>query len=68
MFERELVSQLVNRSNEPRKFIQIVVEPRQTGKATAVLRALKKVKEPAHFISADGPILASPDWLRKVGE
>ena len=43
MFERVLVSQLAQRLNEPRRFIQIVVGPRQTGKTTAAVQALEKM-------------------------
>lgn len=43
MFKRKLVSQLITRLKEPRQFIQIVVGPRQTGKTTAVLQALREV-------------------------
>ena len=64
MFERKLVSQLVDRINEPRKFIQIVTGPRQTGKTTAVLQALKKINLPRYYVNADDPALVSENWLR----
>ncbi|MDR1794681.1 MAG: ATP-binding protein [Erysipelotrichaceae bacterium] len=64
MFERKLVSQLVNRMQEPRKFIQIVEGPRQTGKTTAVLQALNKLDIPQHYVSADDPTLNSLEWIR----
>jgi predicted AAA+ superfamily ATPase len=44
MFKRKLVSQLVKRLNEPRRFIQIVTGPRQTGKTTAVSQALEELR------------------------
>jgi len=68
MFKRILVSQLVDRLNEPRKFIQIVVGPRQTGKTTAVTQALEEIKMPQHFVSADDPNLVSVEWLRNEWE
>jgi len=68
MFKRKLVSQLVDRLNEPRRFIQIVVGPRQTGKTTTVLQALEKMDAPTHFISADDPNLVSAEWLRNEWE
>ncbi|MCL2427512.1 MAG: ATP-binding protein [Oscillospiraceae bacterium] len=64
MFTRALVSQLVERLNEPRKFIQIVIGPRQTGKTTAVVQAIEKIKCPQHFVSADDPNIISAEWLR----
>jgi predicted AAA+ superfamily ATPase len=49
---------------EPRRFIQIITGPRQTGKTTAVLQVIDELNMPAHFISADDPTLASAEWLR----
>ena len=68
MFKRKLVAQLIERLNEPRRFIQIVVGPRQTGKTTAVLQALKELDIQAHFVSADDPSLISTEWLRNEWE
>ncbi|MDR2429115.1 MAG: AAA family ATPase [Candidatus Margulisbacteria bacterium] len=63
LFERTLVKQLKSRLREKRRFIQIVVGPRQTGKTTAVTQALRSLKIPWHFVSADDPALASREWL-----
>ena len=68
MFKRVLVSQLAARLNEPRRFIQIVVGPRQTGKTTAVTQALETLNTPRHFVSADDPNLVSVEWLRNEWE
>jgi len=68
MFKRKLVAQLAERLTEPRKFIQIVVGPRQTGKTTAVTQALEELKIPTHFVSADDPSLNSVEWLRNEWE
>jgi predicted AAA+ superfamily ATPase len=68
MFNRGLVSQLADRLNEPRRFIQIVVGPRQTGKTTAVLQALEKANAANRFVSADDPYLVSAEWLRNEWE
>jgi len=48
---------------EKRHFIQVVVGPRQTGKTTAVQQALEAFPGSHYYISADDPILASPQWL-----
>ncbi|MDR3124578.1 MAG: AAA family ATPase [Endomicrobium sp.] len=63
MFERKLVKQLEKRLLEKRNFIQIVVGPRQTGKTTAVVQAIKNVKTPNYYVSADDAILTSKEWL-----
>jgi len=68
MYTRKLVSQLVKRLNEPRRFIQIVTGARQTGKTTAVLQALEELSVPRRFISADDPSLVSTEWLRNEWE
>ena len=64
MFTRLLVAQLVDRMNEPRKFIQIVAGPRQTGKTTAVLQSLLWLGIPRYYISADDPSLTNEQWVR----
>ena len=68
MFRRKLVAQLAERLTEPRKFIQIVIGPRQTGKTTAVTQALEELHIPTHFVSADDPGLSSVEWLRNEWE
>jgi predicted AAA+ superfamily ATPase len=68
MFKRQLVSQLAKRLAEPRRFIQIVTGPRQTGKTTAVSQALEALSMPTHFVSADDPNLVSAEWLRNEWE
>ncbi|MDR2355387.1 MAG: AAA family ATPase, partial [Clostridiales Family XIII bacterium] len=68
MFTRMLVAQLTERLKEQRKFMQIVVGPRQTGKTTATLQALAQLRIPRHFVSADDPGLASAEWLRNAWE
>lgn len=68
MFRRILVSQLAERLKEPKKFIQIVVGPRQTGKTTAVVQALELLSVQRHFVSTDDPNLVSIEWLRNEWE
>ena len=53
MFERKHVSTIVSRMREPRRFIQIVIGPRQVGKSTAVAQALKQQDLPYHVARAD---------------
>ena len=67
-YQRELVTQLRSRLQEPRQFIQIVVGPRQTGKTTAVSQALEDIHTPKHFVSADDPALTSQAWLKNEWE
>ena len=68
MFKRNLVSRLAERLNEPRRFIQIVVGPRQTGKTTTVSQAIDEISTQTHFVSADDPTLVGAEWLRNEWE
>ena len=68
MYERQLVSQLTKRLSEPRRFLQVVTGPRQTGKTTALTQALAKHHAYTHFISADDPTLSTQEWLRNEWE
>ncbi|MCL2100337.1 MAG: ATP-binding protein [Fibromonadales bacterium] len=67
-FKRKLVGQLCERLAEPRRFIQIISGPRQTGKTTAVLQALEECGLQSRFASADDPSLNSVEWIRNEWE
>lgn len=63
MYQRALVSTLVSRMNEPRRFMQILLGPRQTGKSTAVTQALGCIDIP--YIYEEVPEHGtSADWIR----
>lgn len=63
MYRRKLVDTLVKRIHEPRRFIQMLIGPRQTGKSTAIRQALQECSVPYHvaLASIDN---SSRDWLR----
>ena len=62
-YRRPLVNTLVARMREPRRFIQMLVGPRQTGKSTAIRQALAQVDLPRHVALASIDS-SSRDWLR----
>lgn len=64
MFERSQVETIVSRMEEPRRFIQIVIGPRQVGKSTAIAQALERVRIPYVFARADAAQPATQAWLR----
>ena len=64
-FRRSIVNTLESRMREPRKFIQVVVGPRQTGKTTAVRQALEALDIPCFLARASQDIRASRAWLRR---
>jgi len=68
MYKRMLADQLKKRMKEKRRFMQIVIGPRQTGKTTAILQAIESLIIPHHFISADDPVVVSVEWLRNEWE
>ena len=68
MFRRKLVEQLQERLREKRRFMQVVIGPRQTGKTTGVLQALESIARPYHYVSADDPVVVSVEWLRNEWE
>ncbi len=63
MFQRDIVGTIAKRMNEPRRFMQIILGPRQTGKSTAVTQALDSVDIPCVFAEV-GEHGESPDWIR----
>lgn len=55
MYERDFVKTIVQRLQEQRHFMQIVVGPRQSGKSTAVSQALAYCEAPKVEFSFDRP-------------
>ena len=65
MYQRALVTTLNQRMQEPRRFMQVVVGPRQTGKTTAVRQAVAGLTCPVHFARASQDIPSLKAWLRR---
>ena len=59
---------LQKRLREPRRFIQIVAGPRQTGKTTLVRQVLETIDGGGHYASADTPTLRDQTWVRQQWE
>lgn len=68
MFERSELHVLRNRILEPRKFIQVVMGPRQVGKSTLVNQLYKQISIPALYESADGVAAVNSNWLEQIWE
>lgn len=56
---------LVDRLREPRRFMQVVSGPRQSGKTTLTLQALDDLKSDFVVASADEPLLRNSFWLEE---
>lgn len=56
---------LTSRINELRKFIQVIVGPRQVGKTTMVTQVIENLSIPYKFYSAEG-IFLTENWLESI--
>ena len=63
MFEREINRRIVTRLQEPRRFIQVILGPRQVGKTTSIRQVLAAIDLPSHYATADTATLQSAAWL-----
>ena len=53
MQKRPIFNELRKRLLEPRRFIQVLLGPRQVGKTTLAMQAAEEIQRPYHYISAD---------------
>jgi len=68
MFERPHLQQVINRIREDRKFIQVILGPRQVGKTTLVNQMVQKYEFESIVVSADAVSAASKYWLEQQWE
>ncbi len=68
MQKRPIFDLISNRIQEPRKFIQVLLGPRQVGKTTVALQVAESSDKPYHFISADLATLQDLAWLQQQWE
>ncbi len=68
MFVRRQLQALLARLDEPRRFLQVVVGPRQVGKTTLVEQALERLALPFVFVTADEPSLRDRAWIAQQWE
>ena len=68
MYHRPMYDMLVKRLQEPRRFIQVLAGPRQTGKTTIVRQITDDNRLPIHYASADEPTLQSRAWIEQQWE
>ena len=62
-FTRPQAAALRKRLAEPRRFLQIVAGPRQTGKTTLVRQVTARFALPLRYASADEPTLRERGWI-----
>jgi len=68
MYKRAIYDVLVDRINEPRRFIQALIGPRQTGKTTLARQIIESIKMSSHYASADEPFLKDAAWIEQQWE
>jgi uncharacterized protein len=68
MFERRELEILKSRIKESRKFIQVIMGPRQVGKTTMVTQLFNQLNIPGIFESADAVSAANSNWLQQTWE
>jgi len=68
VIQRHITKTLTTRLGEPRRFIQIVLGPRQVGKTTTVRQALSAQATPCISVSADELTVIGPVWIAEHWE
>ena len=68
MYKRPIYQIVVKRLGEPRRFIQVLAGPRQTGKTTLARQILSDFKGPGHYATADEPVLKDRIWIEQQWE
>jgi len=68
MFMRPIARVLMDRLREKRRFIQVLIGPRQTGKTTIARQILSRVTIPSQYASADEPGLRDRTWIEQQWE
>ena len=63
MYKKEEYQVIKNRMEEPRKFLQVIMGPRQVGKTTVVTQVLRDTDIPYLFHSADDLKANDASWI-----
>lgn len=63
MYKRIEYQTIKARLEEPKRFIQVVMGPRQVGKSTVVRQVLTDLEEPYQLFSADNVPATNPAWV-----
>lgn len=67
-YKRPQFAEVLDRMNEPRKFIQVLAGPRQVGKSTLIDQVLAVCQIPHYLYNADGVDENDTDWIRRIWE
>ncbi len=67
-YRRPILSTILARLQEPRRFIQVLAGPRQSGKTTLARQVLAACDHPGHYASADLPSPRDRLWISQQWE
>ena len=62
-YRRPIYDEILERADEPRRFIQVLAGPRQVGKTTLARQVMDAIGIPGHFASADAPDPEDIGWI-----
>ncbi|MBI2094659.1 MAG: ATP-binding protein [Candidatus Omnitrophica bacterium] len=68
MYKRNMVEVVRKRLTEKRRFIQVILGPRQAGKTTAIQQVLEEITAPSHYAAADLPAPPDTGWIARQWE
>lgn len=63
MYKRSITSTIEQRLKEKRRFLQVIIGPRQVGKTTGITQVLQEINMPYHYAAADLPAPPSTQWI-----
>ena len=67
-YKRPQFAEVLERMEEPRRYIQVLAGPRQVGKSTLMDQVLGDCQLPHYLYNADGIDENDADWIRRVWE
>jgi predicted AAA+ superfamily ATPase len=68
VYQRPILRKIVRRLKEPRRFLQVLVGPRQVGKTTLARQAMEGFGERCSYATADNPAPGDTIWLDQQWE
>ena len=68
MYKRSESKDIIKRIKNKRKFIQVIIGPRQVGKTTLVKQLIDEIDIESHYISADNIPVADNNWISQQWE
>ncbi|MFH0799323.1 MAG: ATP-binding protein [Pseudomonadota bacterium] len=68
MYKRPYYKEIISRLKEPRRFIQVISGPRQSGKTFLIRQVLDEIDFPSHYALADDPAIRDRAWIEEQWE